>query len=512
MRSNYYLQFFDDIIKGEFKPEKLLRLPKDQLLSRLLAHQTESGINIRNVTQVLIPKSPGGQLSILRRSTNIFPCPIKISLSSISTLSHNELMDTIGIEAIAEILNVRASILNIEEVKNFPNQFIVTFSYQPDLLSLEVGPLAYLYLNLSLKTQVDEIKENLRLCIFEEREEISSLKNFIVSHQELITHHIALFYRYMDTPTYYSRSSMPDNPSYQDFYTLAGMYCEKVQRFLEHHFNEYLDKNKPTNPRQIDRNLEQNKDQIAVIQESLKSGNDPLNVLNQLEKHFDELKYTPGKPFISYNRLEFLSNLINQLYEFFQVTSKSSNHDIAFIECLIDCNLNTTKIWNSITDYLESELALMNSAEHKIDYLRNFVKIFNQRSLLQFNRYNSQFPDLAELLNNWCNLTITYWKESPLFISENNNLSGALPLRKIKVKAKVMELAAWFKILADHNIINHKDMPIVFRYLSNVIIPEELEELKTSSLSTRYREPIRLKTKRDITDLLARFQGYLRSR
>ncbi len=509
MRANYYLQFFDDIIKGEFKPEKLLRLPKDQLLSRLLAHQTESGIYIRNVTQVLIPKSPDCQLSVLRRSTNIFPCPVKISLSSVSTLSHNELTESIEIEAIAEILNVRTSNLNIEEIKNFQDQFLVTFSYKPNLLSLDVGPLAYLYLNLSLKTQVDEIKENLRLCIFEEREGISSLKNFIVSHQELITHHIALFYRYMDTRTYYSRSSMPDNPTYQDFYALAGMYCEKVQRFLEHHFNEYLDKNKSTNPRQIDRNLEQNKDLITIILESLKSGNDPLKVLNQLEKHFDELKYTPGKPFISYNRLEFLLNLINHLYELFQATSKSTNLDITFIECLIECNLNTTKILHSITDYLESELDLMNSVEYKIDYLRNFIKICNQKSILQFARYNLQFQDLSALLINWSTSTLDYVTESHSLFSKSIN-TETVPLQKIKLKANVTALGAWFKILAHHEIIRHKDIPIVFQYLCKVIIPEELDELKMSTLTTRYKEPIRTKTKMDIIDLLARFRDYLK--
>ncbi|MBK7426489.1 MAG: hypothetical protein IPI60_05345 [Saprospiraceae bacterium] len=225
-----------------------------------------------------------------------------------------------------------------------------------DLESLDVNHLAYFYFNLSLKTQVDEMKGNLRLSILKVDPDSQSPKSVVGSHLELIIHNIAIFYRRLDKDTYYARTEMPLNPAIQDFFILAGLYCEKVQRFLHHHFEAYIDREKPTNPLLVDTTQEQIKGLIKHINESLEDLEDPFNIIPELQKHLKELSYTNAVPSISYNRLAFLVNLINRLHELFQTQHFSSTHDVAFIELLIDCNLNTVKILHAVHQCIKSEV------------------------------------------------------------------------------------------------------------------------------------------------------------
>src|SRR5690606_25072587 len=119
------------------------------------------------------------------------------------------------------------------------------------------------------KTQVEEIKENLRLSILEEGSNHQSPKSMVGSHLELIIHNIAIFYRRLDEGSYYARTELPINPVIQDFFTLAGLYCEKVQKFLYHHFEPFIDREKFTNPLVVDTTLEQNKGLIHSVSDSL---------------------------------------------------------------------------------------------------------------------------------------------------------------------------------------------------------------------------------------------------
>src|SRR5690606_1451844 len=128
-----------------------------------------------------------------------------------------------------------------------------------------------------------------------------------------------------------------------------GLYCEKVQRFLHHHFEAYIDREKPTNPLLVDTTQEQIKGLIKHINESLEDLEDLCKIIPELQKHINELSFTNEVPYISYNRLAFLVNLINRLHELFQTQQVSSTNDVAFIELLIDCNLNTNMIITAVT-------------------------------------------------------------------------------------------------------------------------------------------------------------------
>jgi hypothetical protein len=505
MRANYYLQFFDDIIKGEFHPEKLLQLTKAQLISRILAHQEESGIIIHRVIHLSLPNMPTGEIKLMKQSSNIFPYPIKTSTFPKTTL------DSAEKDALAAFLNVSFSSVHIKEVKESLEESVVTFSFPLDLEEMDVNQLAYFYLNLSLKTQVEEIKENLRLSILEEGSNHQSPKTMIGSHLELIIHNIAIFYRRLDEGSYYTRTEMPIHPVIQDFFTLAGLYCEKVQKFLDHHFGAYIDRDKYTNPLVVDATLEQIKGLIQSVSDSLNALEDPFNIIPELHMHFNEMRYTNKIPAISYNRISFLANLINRLHEFFRKQDIHSSTEISFIELLIECNLNTTRILSAVNQYLESKLEENIPVELKIDYLRKFIKACNQRSLIQHPRYNSQIFDLSELIIKSCLASIDYLKESPGYVSPENEYNNQIYIhRKIKVNMNVSEMGSWFKLLRLAKIIHHEDMTLFFQYLSYFITPMDLDNLNPGSLNTRYKEAFNLRTIKVITDRLMGFLNFLK--
>lgn len=506
MRSNYYLQFFDDIIKGEFHPKKLLQLPKAQLISRILAHQSESDIIIHKVIQLSVPEMATGEIRILKLSSNIFPYPIKTSSYPKTVINDVE------INTIASFLSLPVLDISIIEVKVYQDESVVTLSYPLDLESLDVNHLAYFYFNLSLKTQVDEMKANLRLSILKVDPDFQSPKSMIGSHLELIIHNIAIFYRRLDKDTYNARTEMPINPAIQDYFILAGLYCEKVQRFLHHHFEAYIDREKPTNPLLVDTTQEQIKGLIKHINESLEDLEDPCKIIPELQKHLNELSFTTAVPSISYNRLAFLVNLINRLHELFQTQHFSSTNDIAFIELLIDCNLNTNMIITAVTKFIDRTVHEIDYPEHRIDYLRRFIKNCNQYSLIQQPRYNLKITDLSEVVIKYCQLSIEYIKDSSDYISsEFMTLKERGVMRKIRVNMNVTEMGGWCKFLVLSGIVKASDMPQVIDYLCNVIIPSDLEELKKTTLKTRFNENIKQKTIEDITGRLALFRKNLRS-
>ncbi len=507
MRTNYYLQFFDDIIKGEFHPEKLLQLSKAQLVSRILAHQKESDIVVHKVIQLSLPKLPDGEIKLLKQSSNIFPYPIKTAAFPKTALHAADK------DAIAEFLNLLASGISIKEVKGSLDGSVVTFSFPLDLNELEVNQLAYFYLNLSLKTQVEEIKENLRLSILEVGSNHQSPKSMVGSHLELIIHNIAIFYRRLDEGSYYARTELPINPVVQDFFTLAGLYCEKVQKFLYHHFEPFIDREKFTNPLVVDATLEQNKGLVHSVSDSLNALEDSINILPELHMHFNELIYTNTIPAISYNRISFLVNLINRLHEFFKKQDIHSTTEVSFIELLIECNLNTTRILSSVNQFLESKLEEIIPVELKIDFLRKFIKECNQRSLIQHPKYNSKIFDLSELIIKSCLSSIDYFKESPGSVStEKDNSNYIYVQRKIKVNMNVSEMGSWFKLLRWAKIIHHDDMTLFFQYLSYFIIPMDLQKLNPGTLNTRYKEAFNFRTAKIITDRLVGFLNFLKSK
>lgn len=269
-----------------------------------------------------------------------------------------------------------------------------------------------------------------------------------------------------------------------DCLKITYIYLEKLLRFIEKEFKNYLNVNI-----QIPyRSILVKEFEITHKLKELKSRLLGSNISDQLLK----LVYEPLLKIatiniqekLTYYDFNYCSDFISVLH--YQIDFENSIED-TISECLFELNFNSLQFFKYLTYNILQDLEVQENNIQKIDVLYRLMKNYNQKQSRNFLKYKANLPPLKEQIINWIEEEIEYLtKKIKLEANQLTNVSNNEEKIKFLTNLSVAQLSYFFGLLMEAGIIKHKNQTDVFRFISENFKTSHAEKISVDSIKVKY--------------------------
>ncbi|RTY97228.1 hypothetical protein EKM02_14070 [Flavobacterium sp. RSP49] len=269
-----------------------------------------------------------------------------------------------------------------------------------------------------------------------------------------------------------------------DCLKITYIYLEKLLRFIEKEFKNYLNVNI-----QIPyRSILVKEFEITHKLKELKSGLLGSNISDQLLK----LVYEPLLKIatiniqekLTYYDFNYCSDFISVLHH--QIDFENSTEE-TISECLFELNFNSLQFFKYLTYNILQELEVQENNIQKIDVLYRLMKNYNQKQSRNFLKYKANLPPLKEQIINWIEEEIEYLtKKIKLEANQLTNISNNEEKIKFLTGLSVAQLSYFFGLLMEAGIIKHKNQTDVFRFISENFKTSMTDKISVDSIKVKY--------------------------
>lgn len=284
-----------------------------------------------------------------------------------------------------------------------------------------------------------------------------------------------------------------------DCLKITYIYVQKLQRFIEKEYKNYLNVNGPIPYGSIfakEFEISKKLDEVKSI--LLKSNIDPeiLKLVYEPLLKIETLNI-PGKlTYIEFNYCTKITKELHKQIEFEKLTEE------AILDCLFDLNFNSLQLFKYLTTKLLQDLELLENDTQKINSLFRILKIYNQKQSGNTVKYKPNLPPIKKQIVGWIEEEIEYLNR---IVEQETNQLLLSPHKKDEFKFltnfSVAQLSFFTKILVETNIINHKIQADVIRFIARNFKTIKTENIAIESLRTKFHN-VESSTKEVVNDKL----------
>lgn len=267
-----------------------------------------------------------------------------------------------------------------------------------------------------------------------------------------------------------------------DCLKIAYIYLEKLLRFIEKEYRNYLNVNI-----QIPyRSTLVKEFEITKKGKEVKSRLIGINLNDQLLK----LAYEPllkiatvnTKEKLTYYEFNYCSEFILTLHK--QINSENNSEE-TIKECLFDLNFNSLQFFKYLTFEILQELGMQENNIKKIDILYRFLKNYNQKQSRNTLKYKPNLPCLKEQIISWIEEEIEYLSKK-IKLETNQTIANNEEKIKFLTGLSVAQLSYFFGLLMETGIIKHKNQTDIFRFISENFKTNNTEKISVDSIKVKY--------------------------
>ena len=341
----------------------------------------------------------------------------------------------------------------------------------------------FLYCFNTLKNENDKIKKLDKQTIFnfKSRERVELYIHKKQDALENLANRLIKDINPINTADLYVFSNQYDK---MDCLKIAYIYLEKLLRFVEKEYKNYLNVNIQIPYRSILIKEFELTPKLNTVKSRLLSSN--------IDEELLKLSYAPLLKIatiniqekLTYYQFNYCSDYISVLYH--QIEKEAISKEI-IIECLFDLNYNSIQFFKYLTFDIVSELDLLNNNIQNIDFLYRLLKNYNQKQARCFIKYKENLPPLKQQISNWIEEEIEYLtKKIKLEANQISVLTNTDAKIKLLSGLSVAQLSYFFGLLMEIGIIKHKNQMDIFRFIADNFKTSNTENISVDSLKTKF--------------------------
>jgi hypothetical protein len=401
-------------------------------------------------------------------------------------------MDYIDCEPIIEFEKYIPEILNELEI----NQLDVNIRWRSKnennslyvLEEIEISNLSnehrfFLYCYHSLKNENDKIKKINKETIFNFKSK-ERVEQYIHKKQyalENIANRLIKDINPANSSNIYRFSTNYDKI---DCLKIAYIYLEKLLRFIEKEFKNYLNVNIQIPYRSILVKEFEITDKLKELKSRLLGSNINDQLLKLAYEPLLKISTINIQEKLTYYDFNYCSDFISVLHH--QIDFENSTEE-TISECLFELNFNSLQFFKYLTYNILQELEVQENNIQKIDVLYRLMKNYNQKQSRNFLKYKANLPPLKEQIINWIEEEIEYLtKKIKLEANQLANVSNNEEKIKFLTGLSVAQLSYFFGLLMEAGIIKHKNQTDVFRFISENFKTSMTDKISVDSIKVKY--------------------------
>jgi hypothetical protein len=401
-------------------------------------------------------------------------------------------MDCIECESITEFEKYIPEILNELEInqldvnirwcsKNENNSLYILEEIEISNLSNEQRFFLYCY--HSLKNENDKIKKINKETIFNFKSK-ERVEQYIHKKQyalENLANRLIKDINPVNPSDIYRFSTNYDKI---DCLKITYIYLEKLLRFIEKEFKNYLNVNIQIPYRSILVKEFEITDKLKELKSKLLGSNINDQLLKLVYEPLLKIATINIQEKLTYYDFNYCSDFISVLHH--QIDFENSTEE-AIKECLFELNFNSLQFFKYLTFDILKELETQENNIQKIDVLYRLLKNYNQKQSRNFLKYKTNLPPLKEQIISWIEEEIEYLtKKIKLEANQLTNISNNEEKIKFLTGLSVAQLSYFFGLLMEVGIIKHKNQTDVFRFISENFKTNHSEKISVDSIKVKY--------------------------
>jgi hypothetical protein len=474
MKQKYILETYDKVLQ-EIKNPKIIF--SNDLIPFLENRTTESYL----IHQVDFIKQNGEtNFTIKKPIHNLHP---KVEDLKFEKFATNNEFDEFIPEILNE-LNIQGNETSLRWYSQNDNNTVYVIQ-NCEIEDLSQEKRFFLYCYHSLKNENDKIKKINKEFIFNLKSK-ERVEQYIHKKQyalENLAHRLIKEINPVNSSDIYQFSNNYDK---NDCLKITYVYLEKLLRFVEKEYQNYLNVNIQIPYRSILMKEYEITDKLNEIKSRLLN----MNIDNELLK----LTYQPLLKMstikiqekVTYYQFNYCSDIIETLHKLFKKRNDEiTENDIKY--CLFDLNFNSLHFFECLIDDISKELQTTQNNIQKIDILYKELKNYNQKQTRNFIRYNQKVPSIKEQVISWIEEEIEYLtKKIKLEANQFTNVASNEDKIKFLTSLSVAQLCYFFALLIETGIIEHKNHTDIFRFISENFKTAMTDKISTVSIKSKY--------------------------
>jgi hypothetical protein len=269
-----------------------------------------------------------------------------------------------------------------------------------------------------------------------------------------------------------------------DCLKITYIYLEKLLRFIEKEFKNYLNVNIQIPYRSILVKEFEITDKLKELKSRLLGSNINDQLLKLVYEPLLKISTINIQEKLTYYDFNYCSDFISVLHH--QIDFENSTEE-AIKECLFELNFNSLQFFKYLTFDILEELDTQENNIQKIDVLYRLLKNYNQKQSRNFLKYKTNLPPLKEQIISWIEEEIEYLTKK-IKLEANQLTSVSTNEEKIKFLTglSVAQLSYFFGLLMEVRIIKHKNQTDVFRFISENFKTNNAEKISVDSIKVKY--------------------------
>ena len=354
----------------------------------------------------------------------------------------------------------------------------------------------FLYCYHSLKNENDKIKKINKEKIFNFKSK-ERIEQYIHKKQyalENLANRLILDINPINPSDIYRYSS---NYNKIDCLKITYVYLEKLLRFVEKEFNNYLNVNIQIPYRSILVKEFEITDKLNDLKSRLLASNIDGQLLKLIYEPLLKISTINIQEKLTYYDFNYCTDFILILHH--QIDFDNIN-DEAIKNYLFDLNFNSLHFFDCLVMDISKEIKEVENNIQKIDILYRELKNYNQKQTRNFTRYNQKVPSIKEQIIHWIEEEIEYLtKKIKLEANQFRNVASNEEKIKFLTGLSVAQLCYFFALLIETGIIDHKNHADIFRFISENFKTAMTDKISTVSIKSKYYN-IEMSTKNAIRE------------
>ena len=269
-----------------------------------------------------------------------------------------------------------------------------------------------------------------------------------------------------------------------DCLKITYIYLEKLLRFIEKEFKNYLNVNIQIPYRSILVKEFEITDKLQELKSRLLGSNINDQLLKLVYEPLLKISTINIQEKLTYYDFNYCSDFILILHH--QIDFENINEKV-IKDYLFDLNFNSLQFFDCLVMDISKELKEVENNIQKIDVLYRELKNYNQKQTRNFTRYNQKAPTIKEQIINWIEEEIEYLtKKIKLEANQFTNVASNEEKIKFLTGLSVAQLCYFFALLIETGIIDHKNHADIFRFISENFKTAMTDKISTVSIKSKY--------------------------
>jgi hypothetical protein len=269
-----------------------------------------------------------------------------------------------------------------------------------------------------------------------------------------------------------------------DCLKITYIYLEKLLRFIEKEFKNYLNVNIQIPYRSILVKEFEITDKLQELKSRLLGSNINDQLLKLVYEPLLKISTINIQEKLTYYDFNYCSDFILILH--YQIDFDNINEAV-IKNYLFDLNFNSLQFFDCLVIDISKELKEAENNIQKIDILYRELKNYNQKQTRNFTRYNQKVPSIKEQIINWIEEEIEYLtKKIKLEANQFTNVASNEEKIKFLTGLSVAQLCYFFALLIETGIIEHKNHADIFRFISENFKTAMTDKISTVSIKSKY--------------------------